>query len=114
VHLAATEHRGRIVFLHSVKAGAASQSYGVQVARLAGVPAAVLNAARRKLESLEQQRPAETMQGDLFRAPATPPVPRHSVLDRLAEIDPDTLTPRQALDALYELHALLDRSPPPG
>jgi len=112
VHLAATEHQGRIVFLHSVKPGAASQSYGVQVARLAGVPAAVLEAAQHKLESLERQSYAGSLQADLFHeveavAPAqdngTAIDPR---LERLAGVNPDELTPRQALDLVYELRAL--------
>ena len=115
VHLAATEHQGRIVFLHSVKAGAASQSYGVQVARLAGVPAAVLEAAQQKLEALEQQNYRGGAQADLFHGltaaadagdgPQAAPDPR---LARLDEVDPDAMTPRDALALLYELKALAD------
>ncbi|MEQ8483426.1 MAG: DNA mismatch repair protein MutS [Pseudomonadales bacterium] len=114
VHLAAAEHRGRIVFLHSVEPGPASQSYGVQVARLAGVPTAVLGAARRKLEELEAQGQAgAALQGDLFRASRRDPEPEADALrDRLGALDPDALTPRQALDALYELRALLDPPDP--
>jgi DNA mismatch repair protein MutS len=115
VHLAATEHRGRIVFLHSVEPGAASQSYGVQVARLAGVPGSVLSAARRKLTSLEQQPSAPTPQGDLFRAAADPPsapAPVHPAMARLVDLDPDALSPREALDALYALKALIDGDAP--
>ncbi len=118
VHLAATEHQGSIVFLHSVKPGPASQSYGVQVARLAGVPAPVLEAARQKLQDLELQSVDDSIQPDLFRlsAPSSPPAwPTDTpaepdlpepVAGRLAEIDPDELTPRQALEALYQLKAL--------
>ena len=118
VHLAATEHQGSIVFLHSVKPGPASQSYGVQVARLAGVPAPVLDAARQKLQDLELQSVQDAVQPDLFRVSApsgssaqTPdsagePKSPGPAAERLAEIDPDELTPRQALEALYELKAL--------
>ena len=106
VHLAATEHRGQIVFLHSVTPGPASQSYGIQVARLAGVPVSVLHAARRKLVALESETQRTSAQSDLFRAP--PPTPaRHDALrERLQEIEPDTLSPREALALLYELRDL--------
>ncbi|MEZ5558398.1 MAG: DNA mismatch repair protein MutS [Pseudomonadales bacterium] len=120
VHLAATEHQGRIVFLHSVREGPASQSYGVQVARLAGVPGAVLDAARLKLEALERQAlQTQSPQGDLFaNAAPTPRDPDPGARPgpaerRLVEIDPDALTPRQALELLYELKALSDVSTDP-
>ncbi len=107
VHLDAVETGGTLTFLHAVQEGPASQSYGLQVARLAGVPATVVNAARRKLMELENQQVAASSQGDLFAnlpppAAATP----HPVLDRLTTIDPDSLTPRQALELLYELKRL--------
>jgi DNA mismatch repair protein MutS len=110
VHLEAVEHGERIVFLHSVEPGPASQSYGLQVAALAGVPAGVLAVARRQLERLEQQAP-ETPQLSLFapRAAAQDSVPErepYALAERLSQIDPDDLTPRQALDLIYELHAL--------
>jgi DNA mismatch repair protein MutS len=109
VHLAATEHQGRIVFLHSVTEGPASQSYGIQVARLAGVPAPVLAAARRKLMELEEAARTDAIQGDLFRGgtphPSAAPAP-DLLRERLGAIEPDKLTPRDALDLLYELKAL--------
>ena len=107
VHLDAVETSGGLTFLHAVEDGPASQSYGLQVARLAGVPAGVIQAARRKLVLLENQQIAPTPQGDLF-APAPPPEPlAQPALERLAEIDPDELSPRQALEALYALRKLL-------
>jgi DNA mismatch repair protein MutS len=115
VHLDAVESVGKsgsgLTFLHAVEDGPASQSYGLQVARLAGVPAAVINAARRKLVLLENQQIAPSGQGDLFATslpPEPPPEPPASAaLDRLAELDPDGLSPIQALEALYELRRLL-------
>ena len=106
VHLAATEHRGQIVFLHSVTPGPASQSYGIQVARLAGVPASVLNAARRKLTALESEAQRSSNQADLFRAAPPAPPRRDALRERLEEIEPDTLSPREALALLYELRNL--------
>ncbi len=124
VHLDATEHQGRIVFLHRVKPGAASQSYGVQVARLAGVPAAVLDEAQRKLEALECQVRVNPRQADLFHASgrddatdqARSDDPSDDALgERVREMEPDAMTPRQALDALYELKALAsDATPAPA
>jgi DNA mismatch repair protein MutS len=106
VHLAATEHRGQIVFLHSVTPGPASQSYGIQVARLAGVPASVLNAARRKLTALESEAQRSSNQADLFRAAPPAPPRRDALRERLEELEPDTLSPREALALLYELRNL--------
>jgi DNA mismatch repair protein MutS len=124
VHLSAVEHGHGIVFLHAVSEGPASQSYGLQVAQLAGVPPPVIRAARKHLAHLEQQSIAQsTPQLDLFAAPVyaedaadeagddsidtdtrcnTP----HPALERLCEIDPNELRPRDALDLIYELHEL--------
>ncbi|MDA3268220.1 hypothetical protein O0074_11885 [Pseudomonas aeruginosa] len=107
VHLNATEHNERIVFLHHVLPGPASQSYGLAVAQLAGVPAPVIQRAREHLKRLEttslphempsQQsgKPASPMQSDLFAS-----LP-HPVIDELSRINPDDISPRQALDLLY-------------
>jgi DNA mismatch repair protein MutS len=103
VHLDATEHGGRLIFLHSVREGPANQSYGLQVAALAGVPRAAIERARGYLETLERQRetaPAASPQAQLDLAP--PPAP-HPMLEQLAAVDPDSLTPREALALLYEL-----------
>ena len=95
-----------------VEEGPASQSYGIQVARLAGVPSPVIHAARRHLRELEDAQLQPGPQGDLFAAhlPDDAPPP-HPALDQLREIDPDALTPKAALDMLYALKALTDTSP---
>jgi DNA mismatch repair protein MutS len=120
VHLSAVEHKDSIVFLHAVQDGPASQSYGLQVAQLAGVPPSVIRAARKHLARLEAQAldatpqldlfaPAPCDEGDADAAPA--PAPAHAAaespaLTLLDAIDPDALTPREALERLYELKRL--------
>jgi DNA mismatch repair protein MutS len=106
VHLDAVEHKDRIVFLHALEEGPASQSYGLQVAALAGVPAYVIRAARRHLQDLENRSLERGGQSDLFAAAPTPEPSRHAALDLLETIDPDALTPREALDLLYRLKKL--------
>ena len=108
VHLDAVEHSERIVFLHAVEEGPANQSYGIQVAALAGIPASVVRAARRQLREFEERAAINPAQPDLFAAPARTEEfePVHPVLERLAAINPDDLTPKEALVALYELKAL--------
>ncbi|KJS41942.1 MAG: DNA mismatch repair protein MutS [Roseovarius sp. BRH_c41] len=111
------EHDGDVVFMHEVRRGAADRSYGVQVAKLAGLPAAVVARARVVLEALERgEREGSGAQRaliddlPLFAAiPPPPPAPtrRHSVVEkRLEDILPDSLSPREALDLIYELKAL--------
>lgn len=117
VHLSAVEHKDSIVFLHAVQPGPASQSYGLQVAQLAGVPAPVIRAARKHLAALEAHSVQPTSQFDLFSLSGDSCeaaeedqtlAPDHSALiDNLREMDPDTLSPREALDALYRLKQLL-------
>jgi DNA mismatch repair protein MutS len=108
IHVAAAEARGRIVFLHEIKEGPASKSYGLAVAQLAGVSPAVVRRARALLAQLET-RADDLPQLDLFAAAAAPPAPSavepaHDALrERLAAIEPDTLAPRDALQLLYEL-----------
>ena len=98
------EHGDKIVFLHAVKDGPANQSYGLQVAALAGVPQTVIANAKVKLQYLEesayieQQNHSEVNQFDLFTSREC-----HPALVLLEEIDPDNLSPRQALDMLYRL-----------
>jgi DNA mismatch repair protein MutS len=109
VHLDAVEHKDRIVFLHAVEEGPASQSYGIQVAQLAGIPVSVVRAARRRLTDLEQQAARHSPQADFFAAPLPPAPPEpeeHPALAALREVDPDSLTPRDALDVLYRLARL--------
>ncbi|MEI2415558.1 DNA mismatch repair protein MutS [Orrella sp. JC864] len=116
VHLAAAESPSGIVFLHEVREGPASRSYGIQVAQRAGVPAAVIRQATRELERLESQG-GPTAQLGLFAAPAgqaPEPAPAidpeelqalRTLREQLRQIDPDSLTPREALEALYGLKA---------
>ena len=107
MHVSAVESGEQIVFLHQIEAGPASRSYGVQVARLAGMPAALVRQARHTLEALETLQQASHAQVDLFAAPPAAPAPAAGAVDAaLATIDPDSLTPREALDALYRLKNL--------
>jgi len=107
VHLAAIEHQHSIVFLHSVNEGAASQSYGLQVAALAGVPQGVIKAARKQLRALEQNSAAQNPQGDLFDTRPDDPEPEeHPLVAALRELQPDELSPRAALEKLYQLKKL--------
>jgi len=117
VHLSAVEHKDSIVFLHAVQDGPASQSYGLQVAQLAGVPPAVIKAARKHLARLESQALDTTPQLDLFALPCDEPEQEEApqvdapavssaLLDALDALDPDALTPREALERLYELKRL--------
>ena len=110
VHLDATEHQDHVVFLHNIQEGPANRSFGLQVAKLAGIPAPVLQAAQEKLLELErgaileQQATADfRAQDDLFSAPHP-----HPVIDLLKAVNVDDLTPREALDTLYELKTHLD------
>ncbi|WP_428636767.1 DNA mismatch repair protein MutS [Shewanella sp.] len=106
VHLDAIEHDDTIAFMHAVQEGAASKSYGLQVAALAGVPAKVVQAAKHKLHHLESRDREEGLP-ELRQTQLSLAMPESSkALDRLDTIDPDSLTPRQALDLLYELKQL--------
>jgi DNA mismatch repair protein MutS len=128
VHVGVAEAGDDIVFLHELQHGPASRSYGVQVARLAGMPHTLIRQARATLESLEAQQKQHETQIDLFAAPVAPGFDAEALaasgsalaapagetlspadaqtLSLLAGIDPDTLTPREALDALYKLKAV--------
>jgi DNA mismatch repair protein MutS len=107
VHVSAAESGNDVVFLHEIQAGPASKSYGIQVARLAGMPTAVLNHAKHALAALETDAQASRAQVDLFAPPPdaldSGPSPLQAALNN---IDPDTLSPREALDALYALKKL--------
>ncbi|MDZ4202395.1 MAG: DNA mismatch repair protein MutS [Gallionella sp.] len=109
VHLAAIEHQHTIVFLHSVNEGAASQSYGLQVAALAGVPNSVIRNAKKQLVKLEQNSAAQNPQGDLFAAPppyAAPEPEEHPLLSALRDLQPDEMSPKEALERIYQLKKL--------
>jgi DNA mismatch repair protein MutS len=106
-HLDATEHKGQLIFLHAVRPGPANQSYGLQVAALAGVPPVVIRRAKKYLAALETLQVHQHPQTQLpFSAPAEPETDR--LADALDDIDPDGLTPREALAALYALKQLRD------
>ncbi len=109
VHLDAVEHKDTIVFLHAVEEGPASQSYGLQVAALAGVPKPVIRTARKYLQMLEDASLARGGQSDLFVAAQAPPEAEPAV-DPLREafdqVNPDDLSPRDALELLYRLKKL--------
>jgi DNA mismatch repair protein MutS len=114
IHLDATEHKDSIVFLHSIQEGPANQSYGLQVAKLAGIPQEVMKLAKIELQRLEQknlasdakqQHKPSTPQTDLFASPEP------SELDiMMKDIQPDELSPKDALDTLYKLKRATNRS----
>ena len=117
VHVEAVEHGEALVFLHSVKNGPANQSYGLQVAALAGIPKSVTAQARRYLTELERERDAlrtstsPQAELDLFAAAPKPAPPQSPALDALRAADPNSLSPREALDLLFKLQTL-DRGDP--
>ncbi len=111
IHLSAVEHKDNIVFLHAVQPGPASQSYGIQVAKLAGVPPAVIRTARNHLTTLEShfiptqsqmnlfvQKPFEETKPDPVISPEA-----ENIIQHLEELDVDSLSPREALNQLYNL-----------
>ncbi len=112
VHLDALEHGSSIRFMHALSEGPANQSYGLAVAALAGVPDAVINRAKGRLHELEEAALRHARSGagpgavqlSLF----PPPPPETPVCEALRALDPDALTPRAALDALYELRQMID------
>ena len=123
VHLTAIEHHDNIVFLHAVKPGPASQSYGLQVAKLAGVPMTVIENARFHLAQLEKQaanlHDQSQQQLGLFEKPATTNTPATkikinelAILEELKQLELDALSPRNALDMLYKLKDLMDNAVP--
>ena len=125
VHLDATEHQDSIVFLHKVQEGPASKSYGLQVAKLAGIPTEVLQRAQEQLTLLEEGSSTDSLrdissESSPVAAPSrgAPEVPvqtglfdtmAHPVLDALSSLEPDELTPREALNRMYHLKQLLEK-----
>ncbi len=114
LHLDAVEYGNSITFLHAVEEGAANQSYGLQVAQLAGIPKSVISAAKRKLNQLEanqiaQQQSANHLQVDMFsQVEVEKEAEVHPLVAELERIQPDELTPREALDLLYKLKAIIE------
>ena len=112
MHVSAAESGADIVFLHEIQSGPASRSYGIQVAKLAGMPAPVLHHARHALAALEDRTGEGELQVDLFAPPPAPEVTVASPVEAaLAAIHPDQLSPREALDALYQLKAVMGKAP---
>lgn len=117
-HVTAKELNGNLILLHKVQHGPASQSHGLQVAKLAGIPNSVIKEAQKRLNILEKQQlqqSKKTVQNDLFSEPSPEPIAHiieveksSPVLDALSHLDVDNLTPRQALEQLYALKAQLD------
>ncbi|MCK6370881.1 MAG: DNA mismatch repair protein MutS, partial [Gammaproteobacteria bacterium] len=107
VHLDATSHDERLVFLHAVKEGPANQSYGLQVAALAGVPGTVIGRARDYLAALEQHSRAQRRPQAQAELDLQPTAVADPLRERLAAMDPDHMSPREALDAVYQLKKLV-------
>jgi len=121
VHLDATEYNDNIVFLHTIQEGPASQSYGIQVAKLAGIPSEVITLARKELASLEAgAHPTVKSSGTSNSTAASEPAPIQSelfpgpiasaLLDALSDVNPDELSPREALETLYALKKLIGKN----
>ena len=111
VHVSAVESGADIVFMHQIEAGPASRSYGISVARLAGVPAPVVNQARQALQALETGHQQAQAQVDLFAPAPAQAGPGPSALDKAVQaIEPDALSPREALDLIYQLKKLAGNS----
>ncbi len=110
VHLDAVEMKDKIVFLHKLESGPANQSYGLQVAQLAGVPKSIVRVAKKQLTELEQAQAGRHPQGDLFSASAPVlEIEANPALEALEDLKPDELSPKEALDALYRLKKLLEK-----
>jgi DNA mismatch repair protein MutS len=114
LHFDAIEHKDGIVFLHAAEDGPANRSYGLQVAKLAGVPPETVRQARAYLTRLDQFNVRREGQGDLFAAPLVAAATNATdgrataIVERLAVLDPDALSPRDALAVLYELRRLAE------
>lgn len=115
VHFGAVEHEDRIIFMHAIQDGAASRSYGIQVAALAGLPEDLLQRARKRLASLEEG--AAAFRGSSTAARSHRPVQaqlfssEEAIMSRLKSTDPDDLSPRQAYKMLCELCEMAEGSP---
>ena len=111
VHLDATEHEDHVVFLHQIQEGPANRSFGLQVAKLAGVPKNILESAQDKLNELESGVTAgpPPAQAELFMASTQPAAaPPSPTLEALRSLDPDSLSAKAALDRIYQLKQKLD------
>ena len=106
IHLEAVEQNDKLIFMHTVKAGPANQSYGLQVALLAGVPKKLVNQANIRLKQLEAQQLSSQQTTLNLPAPA-PSFDSHPVIAELKSLSPEDMTPKQALEMIYQLKALL-------
>ncbi|MDX1669740.1 MAG: DNA mismatch repair protein MutS, partial [Limnobacter sp.] len=113
LHLSATEQGGKLYFLHRVEPGPASQSYGIEVAKLAGLPNMLIKSAQKRLTALEEAKSAQSAQADLFDFQQEVPEPTLQapeslqwLVEALEEVDPDDMTPREALETLFKLKDL--------
>ena len=107
------EWKGDLIFLHEVAAGSADRSYGIHVARLAGIPASVITRAADILHQLEkEQRSAPKLAESLplfsYMQPALPQPKNHAVFEEIKNISPDNLTPKEALEMLYKLRGMVE------
>lgn len=129
LHLSATEHGGKLFFLHRVEPGPASQSYGLQVAKLAGLPSQLIKNAQKRLEQLEAEKATQGPQAGLFDLPpsdgngysteqgstqsgaaqigANHPQSLQMLIEQLEEVDCDELSPRQALELVFKLKNMI-------
>jgi len=105
------DYKQHIVFLHQIQEGPASQSYGLHVAALAGVPASVIRSARKILTKLEQEASNRNPQKSLFDdiEKNNNPPPPHPLLTYCRQLNPDHLSPKEALEQLYQIKSILDR-----
>ena len=111
-HLTVGEHEGKAVMLYQVQPGPANRSFGIEVARMAGLPAATIERARLKLAELESSRVLAAPQATIFAPPKTPALPPsiEALLAKLGAADPDHLSPRDALALIYDLRKIADDS----
>ena len=112
IHLEAVEQNDKLIFMHTVKAGPANQSYGLQVALLAGVPKKLVNQANIRLKQLEAQQLSSQQTTLNLPKPVSAPTPSfdsHPVIAKLKSLSPEDMTPKQALEMIYQLKALLNQ-----
>jgi DNA mismatch repair protein MutS len=108
VHLDATEHEEHVVFLHQIQEGPANRSFGIQVAKLAGIPSAVLSTAQEKLRELESGEISGPAPAQVELFTASPPVVHSRIVDALTALDPDTINARDALNWIYAMKQKLE------
>ena len=108
VHLDATEHEEHVVFLHQIQEGPANRSFGIQVAKLAGIPSTVLSTAQEKLRELESGKISGPAPAQVELFTASPPVVHSRIVDALTALDPDAMNARDALNWIYAMKQKLE------